>query len=75
MPLAASFLFAFLFVNSAFIAASGQGNAEALQFLVAVDGDVAGARFLDALEHQRFELEAKGVTAPRPCRTPRRPWA
>jgi ABC-type Na+ efflux pump permease subunit len=62
IPLASSALFAFLFVNGAFIASAGQERAESLQFAVAVEGDLAGSqRFLTLLGQQRFEPKAVGT--------------
>ena len=64
VPLAASFLFAFLFVNSAFIAARlVRATPRPCNSWWRSTATWPGRMFLDALEHQRFELEAKGVTA------------
>lgn len=65
IPLASSALFAFLFVNSAFITSAGQDQAAGLTYSVAVDGDLpGGGQFLTELDRQRFEVEpAQGGSA------------
>jgi ABC-type Na+ efflux pump permease subunit len=61
IPLASSALFAFLFVNGAFIASAGQERTESLRFALALDGDLEGSRqFVRDLSQHRFESKAVG---------------
>jgi hypothetical protein len=63
IPLASSVLFAFLFVNGAFVASLGQDRAESLFYAVAIDGDLDGATgFLADLEDTRFTLKPESET-------------